>query len=390
MSIEQQAAYTASGGKHNASIDGLRGLAAFTVVFYHSFLHFDPGSLTRVVFAPIADVHGWHDLILKFLLSIFNGESAVLIFFILSGLVLARSLNRMNDVPIVSVGKDFILKRLLRIYPAIIVCMVFIFIASIICRELRLPIYPGNLRFETIFRAAALIDVSALGPAWTLQVELCAIPFFLGVYVVTRLIGAYANYLFLFLSLFALQFPILALNYSLLAASMFPLMIGMLLGSDGMRNLFSNLGKGAWVAILLFFVFSRQVVGHEMYTGVLSYTLAGGLLVAVIFYGDNALSRFLCTPIPSFLGRLSYSFYLYNVPISGAIWDLITNAFPAQSTHSILFGALSAIFSTCIAIPLSILSERYVERPGIRLGRWLTRPSMPLADRKARAELLNH
>jgi peptidoglycan/LPS O-acetylase OafA/YrhL len=365
------------GERHNVAIDGLRGLAALTVVFYHSLLHFDVTAVPRVFFAAVSDVHGMNDLVLKLLLSVFNGEAAVVLFFILSGLVLGRSMYKLQDTTVIKAVIDFVIKRTLRIYPAVIGCMAFLFLLMCISRFFDLGIVPGQLTLSKILSAAALIDVSAHGPMWTLQVELAAIPFIVGTYLLKRWFGDFAVYLMLFYAIIAMQFPILAFNYSLLAGGLFPFILGMAIGLPAMESVFKDIGKWAWLGVLLFFVFARQIIGHEVYTGVLCHTLSAGLLVGLVFYGRSTLTRFLSSDVPVFLGKISYSFYLFNVPVLGVVWSIIARVAPNASEHPIWYGMISAIITTAIAIPLSVLSQRYIEQSGIDFARALTRRRGP-------------
>ena len=99
------------------ALDGLRGLAALVVVFHHLYL-----TLPRIVQQQVLPFIDWPGLRLLVV-----GRPAVILFFVLSGFVLTRSLLlRPSMSPL-----DFIVRRCLRIYPPFVVAIV---IAAILFR----------------------------------------------------------------------------------------------------------------------------------------------------------------------------------------------------------------------------------------------------------------
>ena len=119
----------------NTQLDGLRGFAAVTVAIYHSMLGLDFSQIERVLqptFWRMRDA-GAYDVVSKGIYTVLNGETAVLIFFVLSGTVLFRSLLDQSAEPPLPLALKFGLKRVLRIYPALIVCLVgYILVAATI------------------------------------------------------------------------------------------------------------------------------------------------------------------------------------------------------------------------------------------------------------------
>jgi peptidoglycan/LPS O-acetylase OafA/YrhL len=78
-------------------------------------------------------------------------------------------------------------------------------------------------------------------------------------------------------------------------------------------------------------------------------------------------------------GRISYSFYLLNVPMIWLCEALLP--FAAPDEHPVFAGFLLFIAVTVLTIPLAMTSVRLVEEPGTKLGRgWarrLIRPAAP-------------
>ena len=111
----------------NHQLDGLRGYAAFAVVFFHSIFS-DPTMAGRVLGRDFSELKDWYDILAKLILIIFNGQTAVVIFFILSGAVLFESLQREKG-SISSVVGNFLIRRFFRIYPALVVCLLTCWVA---------------------------------------------------------------------------------------------------------------------------------------------------------------------------------------------------------------------------------------------------------------------
>src|SRR5690349_19460397 len=113
----------------SASLDGLRGIAALAVVVYHAVLVFDVTAVPRVLLTPLYAIPGWYDRGAAIVLAAFNGYAAVLLFFVISGAVLAASLQR---APVLGLGAaaGFCARRVLRIYPMLLLALVgFVLVA---------------------------------------------------------------------------------------------------------------------------------------------------------------------------------------------------------------------------------------------------------------------
>jgi len=106
--------------ERNAGLDGLRGYAAIVVVIFHSVLGLDATQIERILRGRWSNFDPY-EVITKIFLKIFDGEAAVMLFFVLSGAVLFRSLMREED-GIGGVAVKFYVRRVFRIYPALFVC----------------------------------------------------------------------------------------------------------------------------------------------------------------------------------------------------------------------------------------------------------------------------
>jgi len=162
-------------------LEALRGVAALTVAAFHSWQSpwVDAAGLKRTFYASDGTV-GWAGKFGAELLRIFgNGHGAVVLFFVISGFVLAGSLAR-GPQDLCAAAPRFLLARLFRIYPAIFATIgVFAVLfwttgASLTSAEAYRPL--------GLLRNVLLLDTSIDGVMWSLQIELIAIPLIILVY----------------------------------------------------------------------------------------------------------------------------------------------------------------------------------------------------------------
>jgi len=100
------------------------------------------------------------------------------------------------------------------------------------------------------------------------------------------------------------------------------------------------------------------------------------LLVTSLYYGRaGAFGQLLLLPISQFLGRISYSFYLYNFVVLVYFFEA-ANQFGWLKSHPIEAGLFASLLTVSVTLPLAYASQRWVEMPGIRLGRVLSTPSL--------------
>ncbi|MEB2535918.1 acyltransferase [Burkholderia sp. BCCIQ04A] len=349
------------------SLDGLRGIAAVSVGVFHGLLHYDTGAVQRVFEPSVFDVSSSRDVFLKMLLSVFNGHSAVIIFFVLSGFVLTESMKKMEDWGSVEVVSVFVVKRIFRIYPAVLGCMAFLFLCVIIFSRTGLLPFPDFSFFE-VSKAALLVDTAIDGPLYTLQIELCAVPFLLLVHFLRKKIGVLADFIFVFYSLLALQVPLLVFGFSVFAANMLAFACGGMLASASVSTIFAEMGGRAWVFVLTVLIGITVFLSVQMYTVMLVRMFAAALLVGLIANQDNFLSDICCSKVAVFFGKISYSYYLYNVPSLYISYAVVNKFVPAPQSSPLVWGVVISIGSLVLATPLSVLSYRYIENPCARMA----------------------
>lgn len=346
------------------ALDGLRGMAALAVVFYHSILHMDLTLVDRVLPVRLQSMHTLRDVLTKIALLIFNGHTAVYIFFVLSGCVLTLSLDRKRDQPAGATAASFLLARAARLYPPVVVCMLLFFAMGF----LGIRGYPV-FNVQQVVQNSTLITISMHGPSTTVQAEMMAAPFILAAWFLRRAFGP-------IVVVFCLAYAGLAIETGELVAKLpnmndylIAFACGMAVAEPGLRNLISGIKPGAWWVALVLIVLSRAF--HPITSLITLVTMTGlcGVLVAGLLHGQRgSLARLLETAPAQALGRVSFSFYLLNVPVLYLIWAY-TDRWSWMGRHALEAGLCVGILSAVLTWPLAIISERWVERPAIRAGR---------------------
>lgn len=367
--------------RHVAALDGLRGCAALAVTMFHALLHYNTALIERVLYAPASSMSSASDLFDKFYLSIFNGDAPVILFFVLSGFVLAASVDRSLDKgkTIGFTATDFLVRRVLRIYPAMFGCMALYWAIYLLTRGL--IVYPA-VNLEVFFKSSTLYDITIHGPSWSLLVEMIAAPFVLVFVILRRQFGFFALILIAAYAMMAIDYPALVWHLPNFWAYLISFVIGIAIASPQMRSIRFDVKPWHMAAALLAFIFARSFVPRAGISGLIAQSFLAGLVVFVAARLDTGrIFSFLTSKPILQLGKISYSFYLLNVPILYLVWGIVDKYVANPGANNHLWGIGAGLVAVAITIPLSVLSERYVEQPGVRLGKAIMswRPMTPRA-----------
>ncbi|CAN5484483.1 acyltransferase [soil metagenome] len=329
--------------QRNAALDGLRGYAALVVAIFHSIIGVDQSVVQRALNQDFSSLAGAYDQLNWIMLRIFNGGPAVAFFFILSGTVLFDSLRRLQGSA-ASRSATFLWRRFMRIYPPLILCLCVTAVAYL---AFGLPV-----SLQGFIENAFLFSFPINGPTWTLSVEMIAAPLMLiafGGYLIGREAGL----------LVAGITIALLLNIDGLAAgpikNFWPyFLVGMLIPTRIGNAVATLLPRYSWVVILAVLLYRG---------GPTTEKVCGGLLIALLYQckGD-ALGTFLQLPASAFLGKISYSFYLYNVMFVEIICAYLRNRFPA-TMYPLETGLAVSVAVIVLTIPIAYASAQWVERP---------------------------
>jgi peptidoglycan/LPS O-acetylase OafA/YrhL len=322
--------------ERNHGLDGLRGLAALSVALGHCVvlvtgLTLWGTSLRDFPSMPTADI------MMRLLSALFPSDAAVMVFFVLSGHVLWQSFRRKNyrffaDLP------DYASARIYRLFPLTIVALMPL--GLLIAAPAR-----------DLVKNMLLLSDNLNTVLWSLQVEVVASFALFAVWGVTRGVG--------WKLLAALALAVLATPFfrGIGPIVFFPAFI---LGAS-VSSIPGRFWRNRWlvaagVAVL---ILTNIVAGHGGITRCFEMAGATVLVGAVA----NGSLRFLRSPVPVFLGAISYPFYLTHViGLAGAALFLQS----PSSGSPLLMILAQAVSSIALTIPLAWLLHVLVEDPVLR------------------------
>jgi peptidoglycan/LPS O-acetylase OafA/YrhL len=345
-------------------------MAAVMVVIYQAINLCDLTVPTRVIVpklagVPLADWPG------RFALSVFNADAAINIFFILSGLVLSISLQREREFDARAAAR-FIFRRILRIYPALIVTVLVFGAVSYVSLPalFSVPFAPRQMLLNGL-----LLETSVNGETWTLQAAMLMVPLVLFIAWLQRHFGAVVPSAFVLFALFCLfngpLFGMLILRASLLAFA-----LGMLIATDAVRRLATKLPAWLWGLCLTAVVLERFFGFGSETIALLGSLMLSAIAVALVFYRTPD-AGVLCSAPPQFFGRISYSLYLWHAAVLYELFPFFQTIFGAEriAQQYLWFGLAYGVVVLVVAVPLAWLTERSVERPFIAWSRGILSPA---------------
>ena len=296
---------------HFAALDGMRGLLAFGVVFFHFGLN---SFLERSLGFPG-----------------FALRLCVDVFFLLSGYVLTHSARRRLD------RRRFVIKRIARLLPVYYACLV------VLIAIMRPPL--ADWLLITPFYGLELVN----GPGWSICAEL----FFpiaavlSGLRVPDRLVRPLLVLVLLALGWLDLPLPVADANHLSRGA------VGLLGG-----HLLYRARLGWQVSFLSALATMIGLMAGAMVWPALALLLP--FVAALVILGGTGDSGLLTRQPFQWLGVLSYTVYLSHWPVLLAmqrLWGQELGANPALKMAGIATATLAAWVLTML-----------VERPGMRLG----------------------
>ena len=341
------------------------------------------------------------DFVLRLLNGLFcNGETAVMVFFVISGVVIGRSLDvRQGSTTVASDYIAFIIRRVFRLYPANIVTIFGIILLAFLFLAAPSPIdfaaFPGTtpaihhhvanllngelykpLKWTSIISNLAMVNWSMNWVAWSLYIEVCAIPLLPLFHYLSRKYNLKLDLAILvaltFLS-WLLWEKVFWLRF------MYIFYLGMIVESHGLvvARAFERLVGSRMAVLMLFLIMTFPNTFHsERFAWVVfaEAVSAFGIISLIVFSEQKKVPlafRSLEHPILRWNGRLSYSFYLWHFIILTISIRAIYAMLPFETINrfDLPLVAATSIVTIAIALGIAQLSYNYVELPSIKLGR---------------------
>lgn len=364
-------------------LDSIRGLASLSVFFSHFV-----GSLSIDEYR--------HPILFRLIqnspLHIFwDGHAAVILFFVLSGFVLAfpYTTNISNRINISS----FLIKRIFRIYPAY-------FISLALCLFLKeflflkgpmISFSPwintfwnwdiNNIRYQELLKHLFMIgpslDYNLINPViWSLIVEMKISLIFPFIIYILQKRNHDSTYVILIISSILLCniFNIGFLHY-------LPFFIFGSFLTKYNRTLYEHICKSRVLKYLLL------VSSIVLYTSVFSlsflnlndkvadYLVSFGVVLIIIYsINSSRLKKILSKSILLPLGELSYSFYLLHLGIL-ITFSSIMIGLMNYNTFSVL---LILFISMAVSLIVSLIMYNLIEKPFMRYGKYLSVRIIPI------------
>jgi peptidoglycan/LPS O-acetylase OafA/YrhL len=354
----------------NFALDGMRGYAALMVTLYHAILMLNLDIIPHVLHTKFSSVGGIYNKTLKVFLLVFNGETAVCLFFILSGFVLFNSLLKQVETPQQLISLSFFIKRITRIYLPLIVCLISFYTIFLILHQFFPTIY-GTLGKTALLQNCLLYKITFHGATWTLQVELLAIFFILIAFYGYKKGGSKILVYLTLASIILYDNNFLRINFCQINAWIFYFFLGFICSIFPTAQFEKIIREIGWKIPLIIAIFMRGFINHSSITGILIQALCLAFLLIYLKAGMNSnFCRFLSLPFSAYLGKISYSFYLWNVIFLNLFTPL--NGFPLVANHPLEFGLLFGVIVSLVTLPAAHFSEKYIEQLSIKLGKMLS------------------
>jgi exopolysaccharide production protein ExoZ len=345
-----------------AALDGIRFYSALLVFLVHSIgaISQDIFKIGETDFTPQSSnlAHAFWSALANF------GHHGVDIFFILSGFLMMRiSFDKNKLTGTVS----FLLRRFLRIYPA--------FAASLILGTwIRVQVmdWEFNAR-DFILNFFFLNAIPELGiipynfVTWSLGYEFAF-------YLLVPLIfcaPTQRSRILLLTGLIGLGFLLIPETYLRFLGLLFGALLGCLSDEDNQR-ISSRVPTALLVIVYLAINLAHILGAVNIYVYLAIFLPTTCLLIAKISLHVNILNSIFSLSWFSFLGRISYSFYLWHTVCIGLVYRYIiyqyTINYSPGAFGSVYYFALSLAFSILVAYVSYVLFERWyfaLRRPGV-------------------------
>ncbi|MGG5218648.1 MULTISPECIES: acyltransferase family protein [Rahnella] len=360
-------------------VDGLRGVACFMVVLSHLALIFYPG---------LHDPSVYNNKFVSFIANgplafSYSGTAAVYIFFVLSGFILSHSF--MKSGSLASALPNIATKRYFRLaIPATASCIFAYFILSLF--HPNTSTVPPWINFYAT-NNKTLIDAIYSGvvgsffsqPAkvnpvlWTMKIELIGsfLTYFLCI-IISKAMRKWLILLLFSLAFFASQLPqhekygyisfilgvwIYTCNFKIgIVFSAILIVLGIYFGGV-------HYGSYSYIRMINYV---RFFLNGEESNAYYLFNFFSGFLICLVVLKNNYFVSFFSKKLFSFMGKVSFTVYLFHLPF---IYLIGLSTFNLLFTHGVKY-VISVISSSALSILsiyiASIYLYRMIDRPSMR------------------------
>jgi peptidoglycan/LPS O-acetylase OafA/YrhL len=377
-------------------VETVRGLAALCVVLGHT------AGLTlpnRGAGLPLFDQPYWREFAMKLVNGFTYGETAVIVFFVISGVVIGRSLDKKKVTsPASYVG--FLARRFFRLYPAEIVSVCGILLLGLVvfvgCRPLDFSPYAYSspaleasvadllngkifnpIRMKSVVGNLTMASWTMNWVVWSLYVEVCAAPFLPLFHNLARRKSGWIDV--------AVMSALIAVFYlawdNLWSRYLFVFYAGMLVETHGTRwaalleRSFGGI-RPALLASYLVMVIPTTLAGKRTPEVILLEAIGAFSVMCMIVRSEGrAPLSVLENPVLRWNGRLSYSLYLWHFAILTITARFLYETLSPEvmwSYDGVIFG-LTLVATLAVALGIAQLSYKFVEIPMIAVGQKLVK-----------------
>lgn len=353
-----------------ARLEALRGFGTLIVAAAHCL------QITWAAGRPLSSTLDEGDPVSHWLAPVYialcNGQGALIVFFVISGFVLTRSLERGPD-KFAPAARRYFIGRIFRLYPVIISTML-LFAGLWWSFGLAIPgVAAAAYSPMSLIRNMLLLESSIDGVTWSLQLELIAVGF---IFIVVRwqrhwpiLPSLILTIVLTLLSFSGSWSRFLGPGKS--AGYLFAFAFGILLQSIDpapFRRLQARTATAIFLASVALFFAVRSITGHW---APLLETCAATAMVGLLAHQKLNVAKMLDWRFARFYGKISYSFYLLHPLTLIVLWRIPeqVNALRHMGIPNLAIALGATIVSSAAITPLAWLSWRLVEWPAIGLGR---------------------
>lgn len=352
-------------------LDSLRCFAIIYVIISHLILIPQPNLAIPEWIAP-------------FLIN--GGDAGVSLFFVLSAFSLSYAMDKRSKEK--QLLRNFYIRRFFRIAPLFYMLMVIYWIRDAVVFHVLHPAWEILINASLLFNLAPCCITGFVWASWTVGVIALLYLIFPAIHKYIRnLHGALA--LFVASVLIAWGWSYVIKNYGVAIGYLNAEDVGFVWGFGFLQHLpvficgiiiyrlfFDYMIKTTWksrqlygtISILAFVLFYGLLLTENMQNLLWGRTILHGICFSLLVLG-LALNpfRFLVNAKTAYLGKISYSMYLFHpliiftiIPVYHRIYDIM----PAD----IVGYVVSLLLTLLLLIAVSLMAYRYIERSGIMLG----------------------